>query len=488
MKDTAANVTKEVELKLELTADAADRLEAAGLFPGQPDIIRQHAIYFDTSDHILSASGLSLRIRRNGDQRVQTIKVNGGAAAGLFVRSEWEREVGSDDPVIDESTPIPALMNDKMGELGPLFAVENERHLWNSEAVEISLDRGRVIAGEREAPVCEVELEQKGSDPAAIFALARRIDALAPVRLGILSKAERGYRLLGPALTATKAEPIKLAADMTAGRAFQEIVHACLRQFRLNEPLIADNQDTAALHQARVALRRLRSAISIHKRMVADKRADILNRELRWLAAELGKARELDVLIERADEGPLKARLLAERTTAYAGVIAALASDRARAIMIDLVEWISTGAWLSNAKGRDLRELPVREFAARTLDRLRRKAKKRGRDLEELSNEARHEVRKAAKKLRYATEFYASLYEGKRERRRHKRFLSALEGLQDKLGLLNDLTTTPALLRRLGLMDDPAAQALLGPGKKSRLLSDAAEAHDALLDTKRFWR
>ena len=488
MKDTTADVTKEVELKLELTADAADRLEAAGLFPGQPEIIRQHAIYFDTSDHTLSASGLSLRIRQNGDKRVQTIKVNGGAAAGLFVRSEWEREVESDHPIIDESTPIPALMNDEMGELGPLFAVENERHLWNSGAVEISLDRGSIIAGERETPVCEVELEQKGSDPAAIFALARRIDALAPVRLGIMSKAERGYRLLGPTLTATKAEPIKLDADMTAARAFQEIVHACLRQFRLNEPLIADNQETAALHQARVALRRLRSAISIDKRMVADKRADILNRELRWLAAELGKARDLDVLIERADEGPFKARLMTERTKAYAGVIAALASDRARAVMIDLVEWISTGAWLSNSEGRDLRELPVREFATRTLDRLRRKAKKRGRDLEELSDEARHEVRKAAKKLRYATEFYASLYERKRERRRHKRFLSTLETLQDKLGMLNDLTTTPELLQRLGLMDDPAAQALLGSGKKSRLLSDAAEAYDALLDAKRFWR
>ena len=488
MKDTAAQVTKEVELKLELAADAADRLEAAGLFPGQPEIIRQYAIYFDTLGHTLSAAGLSLRIRRNGDSRVQTIKVKGGAAAGLFVRSEWEREVESDDPVIDESTPIPALMNDKAGGIGPLFAVENERHLWNSEAVEISLDRGRVIAGGREAPVCEVELEQKGSDPAAIFALARQINAIAPVRLGILSKAERGYRLLGPELTATKAEPVRLDADMATGRAFQEIAHACLRQFRLNEPLIADHQDAAALHQARVALRRLRSAISIHKPMAADKRAGILNGELRWLAAELGKARDLDVLIERADEGPLKARLMDERAKAYAGAIAAIASDRARAVMIDLVEWISTGAWLSNAKGRELRELPVREFAVRTLDRLRRKVKKGGRDLEELSDEARHEVRKAAKKLRYATEFYASLYEGKRERRRHKRFLSALETLQDKLGILNDLTATPELLRRLGLMDDPAAQALLGACKKSRLLSDAAEAHDALLDAKRFWQ
>lgn len=483
-----AGEVEEVELKLELSAEAADAVEAAGLFASELDIVRQHAIYFDTPDHALAKAGLSLRIRRNGDKRVQTIKVDGGAAAGVFVRPEWEREVEDDRLILDDTTPIPTLLGNKVAEIVPLFTVENERRIWNPDGIEVALDRGRIIAGERETPVREIELEQKGGDVAALFALARRIDAVAPVDLGVLSKAQRGYRLLGPALAATKAGPIALSATITAGEAFQAIARACVRHFRLNEPLILDHQDPVALHQARVALRRLRSALSIHKAMLADGRFAALGAELRWLAGALGEARDLDVLVERAGDGPLRERLGQARNHAYAKAAAALRSDRARALMIDLAEWIAIGQLRSRTDGQDTRDLPAREFAAKALDRFRRKVKKGGRDLEELDDDARHEVRKAAKKLRYAAEFFAALYERKRERQRHKRFVSALETLQDQLGALNDLATAPEVLGRLGLADDPQATALLGAADKTDLLAAAAEAHDALVDAKRFWR
>lgn len=480
-------ISSEVELKLELTPEAADALEAAGVFPGDPEIIRQHAIYFDTPDHDLAKAGLSLRVRRSGDKRIQTIKAAGAAAAGMFVRPEWEREVEDDTPVIDDTTLVPALIGEKIAEIDPLFTVENERRLWLIDGVEIALDRGRVVAGEREAPIYEVELEQKGGEPAAFFAFARRIDAAAPVHLGVLSKAERGYRLLGPAPGAAKAGPVQLAETMTAAAAFQAIVQSCLRHHRLNVPLIFDHQDAGALHQARVALRRLRSALSIHKPMLGD-HAQALNGELRWLAGELGKARDIDVLLDRAETSPLRDRLLSARADAYANAIAALRSDRARGLMIDIAEWTALGDWLSGRDGRDLRALPARDFAAKALDRFRRKVKKSGRDLEELDDEARHEVRKAAKKLRYAAEFFGALYVRKRERRRHKRFVAALEALQDELGALNDLAHAPEVLRGLGLADDPAARPLLGPDDRADLLEAAAEAHDALVDAKRFWR
>lgn len=482
-------ISNEVELKLELTPDAADALEAASVFAGEPNIVIQRAVYFDTPDHDLAEAGLSLRVRRNGDRRVQTVKVDGGAAsAGMFVRSEWERDVEDDAPIVDDATPILALLGEKAAAIRPLFTVENERRLWVADGVEIALDRGRAVAGERETPINEIELELKGGDPAALFALARRIDAAAPVYLGVLSKAEGGYRLLGPAPGVAKASAVKLTETMTAASAFQAIVQSCLRHHRLNVPLILDQQDAVGLHQARVALRRLRSALAIHKPMLGDGRAATLNDELRWLAGELGKARDVDVLLDRAVDGALRDRLLAARADAYGTAIAALQSPRARALMIDIVEWVAAGDWLSNRDGADLRALPAREFAAKALDRFRRKVKKSGRDLEELDDEARHEVRKAAKKLRYAAEFFGALYDRKRERRRHKRFVAALEHLQDELGALNDLAHAPEVLRSLDLADDPAAQALLGPDVRTDLLEAAAEAHDALVDAKRFWR
>jgi len=473
----------EIELKLELTPESMDVLEAAGLFTGAPEIIVQRAIYFDTPDYDLAKAGLSLRVRREGERCVQTIKVEGATAAGMFVRPEWEREVGDDKPVLDSRTPVPTLLGDKAAAIAPVFTVENERRRWIADGVEIALDRGRIVAGEREMAIHEVELERKGGDAAALFALARRIDAVAPVHPGVMSKAARGYRLLGPAATAAKAEPVRLTGATRAADAFQEIVRACLRHFRLNVPLILDLQDTGALHQARVALRRLRSALSICKPMPGDDAA-ALNSGLRRLAGELSAARDLDVLIERAGDGPIRDRLFSARADAYARAIAALRSDRARRLMIDIVEWIGAGDWLANADGA----LPARAFAGKALDRFRRRVKKRGHDLEDLDDEARHEVRKAAKKLRYAAEFFAALYGRRRERRRHKRFIAALEALQDQLGMLNDLASAPDILRALGLADDPAAQALLGGGDKAKLLEVAAEAHDALVDAKRFWR
>jgi CHAD domain-containing protein len=275
---------------------------------------------------------------------------------------------------------------------------------------------------------------------------------------------------------------------MNAARAFQEIARACLGQFRLNVPLVLDHRDAAALHQSRVAVRRLRSALSMHKPLFRDGRAVALKDELRWLAGEMGKARDLDVLIGRAGDGALADRLLKVRGDAYANAVAALESARARALMIDTVEWIETGDWLSDPKRRDRRELPAGLFAARGLDRLRRRVKKDGRHLAKLGDEARHELRKDAKKLRYAAEFFAALNDRKRERRRHKRFVSTLAALQDKLGALNDLATAPELLRRLDLADDPRAIALLGADRTEDLIDAAAQAHDALVDAKPFWR
>ncbi|TCU58708.1 inorganic triphosphatase YgiF [Novosphingobium sp. PhB57] len=482
-----AVANEEAELKLELAPDSADQLEASGLFAGEPALIPQHAIYFDTPDHDLSKAGLSLRVRRDGSKRVQTVKAD-GPSAGMFIRPEWERPVPDDEPIIDHTTPIPALLGDRIASLSPVFTVDNERRLWVQDGIEITLDRGHVIAAERETPVCEVELELKEGSAAALFALARRIDAIAPVRIGVSSKAERGYRLLGPAPTATKAPRVVLETEMDAGKAFQAIAAACLRHFRLNEPLVLDHRDGAALHQSRVAIRRLRSALTLFKTLFPDETRRRFNGELRWLAGELGKARDLDVLADQASEGPLLNRITTARDDAYLGAIAALDSRRARMLMLDLSEWLVIGDWLTDEDRRALRETTAREFAANALERFRRKVKKGGRRLEKLDDHARHEVRKTAKKLRYATDFFVALFPEKRERRRHKRFVSALEELQDRLGLLNDLVGAPELLDNLGLADAPEATHLLGHDKKADLLEAAAEAYETFVDAKRFWR
>lgn len=476
----------EMELKLELDAAGLEALGTSDLLTEAPIAVSQCAIYFDTPDQSLLRGGLSLRIRREGERRVQTVKAS-GTTAGLFVRPEWEFEVADDQPVLDHTSPVSALIGNGIEGIVPVFTVENERRQWTSGGIEISLDEGRVIAGDRETPFVEVELENKDGDPASIFALARKIDAVAPVQLGVMSKAERGYRLLGPAQAASKAHRVALDEGMTAASALQAIAFDCLRHYQLNIPVVLDHQDTAALHQARVAIRRLRSALTIHKSVFADRTVPRLNAELRWLAAKLGKARDIDVLLKRTGEEQVRAQLLEARATAYEGAGTTLQSARARRLMIDLVEWMSMGEWLLDDVNAEARMTSVLGFAARTLRKMRKKVKYQGHNLEALDDESRHELRKSAKKLRYTTEFFAALYDGKRDRRRFKRFLSALEGLQDSLGDLNDLSAASQTLRRLGMTSADAEERAADPKARADLLEQAAEHRGKLVDAKRFW-
>jgi len=480
----------EVELKLEIASEDAGKFEASGLLAGAPKKMRQISTYFDTPDHDVANAGFSLRIRRSGKKRVQTIKADGGSAAGLFIRSEWERAAENDTPVLDFATPLPSLLGDKIDAIAPAFEVEIDRQSWTIDesgaTIELVLDRGDVVVGERRSPVCEIELELKSGDPAALFAFARRIDAVVPIRLGVLSKSERGYRLTGAAPARVTVETVILAGDTTAAQALGQIMQSCIRQFRLNEALLLANRNTEALHQARVALRRLRSAFAIFKPMIGDAGID-LRTELRWLASELGKVRDLDVLLKRAEGGPLHDRIATMREAAYDDVCEILSSARARWLMLEVTAWIAASDWSGTADGEREGNRPARDFAARALDRYRRKVKRKGRNLASLDDDARHEVRKSAKKLRYAAEFFAGLFERKGEKRRHKRFVKALEALQDQLGALNDLAAAPELLARLGIAESPGAAELMAHGKKGRLIETAADAHEDFVDTKRFW-
>ncbi|MGB5077788.1 MAG: CHAD domain-containing protein [Sphingorhabdus sp.] len=482
-------MTDETELKLELTMEGAALVEASSLLPGKPAWVEQYSTYFDTPNCLLFKAGLSLRIRLANGARTQTVKGDGANAAALFVRSEWERSVADDRPILDDTTPISSLLCEKVREIAPIFKVDVIRQIWiikeGKTLIEVALDRGEVIAGDRSAPICEIEFELKSGNTSDLFAWARRIDGVTPVHLGLLSKAERGYRLRSAMPESAKAEPVTLEKKMTADVAFQKIAHSCLLQFRLNEVLIED-QNPDALHQARVGLRRLSSALTTFKPILTDEAFPVIRANIRWLAGELGRARDLDVLAARATNQELHERLETARIDAYSRIQEVLESKRARACMLDLAEWIADGRWLSQPDARFERKLASKVFAREVLHRLHKKVKKAG-NLTKLGDEKLHKVRKNAKKLRYAAEFFASLYNGKDARRRHKSYINALERLQNELGVLNDFAVAPAVLARIGIENNLGSELLLSRSKKADLLIAAAKAHHDLTDAKGFW-
>jgi triphosphatase len=350
--------------------------------------------------------------------------------------------------------------------------------------IELVFDTGEIQAGGAITPISEVELELKAGSPEALFGLARTLGGFAPLQLSTLSKAQRGYDLLARDNDRpVNSQAISLTSGINSSKGFQAIAYACLHQFRLNQSILLRAKNPEALHQARVGLRRLRSALSIFRDMLADDRFDHIQSELHWIASELDMARDIDVLLAGRHDERVQEKLQVAQAQAYADATGALTSPRLRILMLDLVEWITIGKWLTAPVDRMIIERPLDAFAADVLDRCRRGVKRRGRHWARLDDKGRHRLRIKVKKLRYSADFFGLLFPGKKATRRHKAFLAALKILQGFLGDLNDQTTGVALLAKFGITDASEHKR----GRKS-ILEGAAETYEVLIDAKRFWR
>jgi CHAD domain-containing protein len=301
--------------------------------------------------------------------------------------------------------------------------------------------------------LCEAELELKQGDRARLFEVARSFAAATSAELAVKSKAERGYDLLaGNPAAVVRAEKIALAADMPAKAAFRSIASACLRQVVGNKPAILSG-NSEGIHQMRIGLRRLRAALALFAHMVSEAEVRTIKAELKWITNELGPAREFDVFLssvvaplERQHAGLVGMRSLSQdledrREAARKRALAAVCSKRFRELTLNFAAWLETGSW-REPKGPLLREFceePIEIAAQAQLVRCWKKIRKRGRRLAKLDPAARHKLRIAAKKLRYATEFYQAVFTGRKQQKRRAVFLAALKDLQDCLGDLNDI-------------------------------------------------
>lgn len=191
----------EVELKLRFPPDALPRLLAHPLFAVDAATKTIVSIYFDMPDQRIRAGGLSLRVRHAGGRRLQTIKAS-APGAGLFERAEWVRELDRDTPSAAScaDTPLAALIDD-WDLVVPLFTVEMVRtaRRWtdtDGAIVELALDRGIVVSGDKRAVIFEIEFELKAGRRAAMFELARTIARATALWPSTLSKADIGYGLV----------------------------------------------------------------------------------------------------------------------------------------------------------------------------------------------------------------------------------------------------------------------------------------------------
>jgi inorganic triphosphatase YgiF len=461
-------------------------------------------------------------LRRHGQKYLQTVKADTGSLAR---RKEWECEVPGNKPDIKAlgGTALEPLLKKKKvrQRLRPVFETHVRRGViiiaWEQSKIEVSLDRGQIKCGHSGTSISEVELELKEGDPAALFAVAREIAKVAPLRLAALSKAEAGYRLAdGERRRSVRSTSIVLSRKATSSEVFREVANSCLRQVVANEDSV-DAGQPEGVHQMRIGLRRLRTAIAFFSKLTqADPKVERIKHDLKWTTGQLGPVRDIDVYLQKSvkplERGrqpvvgshALKESAERRRKAAFLQAREAIRSKRYRNIILDVAEWLNAGAWLTadSVEAREYQQYPVVDFVRHELTRRRKKLAKKERNFEKTDARRRHKIRISAKKLRYANEFFASIFPGRKAKKQRRVFAKSLKRLQSSLGDLNDFALHGRLADRLTL-----ARQTRGRGRRGRrcafaagtiagkehaqvrpLLKTARDALGDIADGKQYWR
>jgi triphosphatase len=485
----------ETELKFRISPRKLSSVLRSGGSRRRADKSEQTLVstYYDTSRHKLRHHGLTLRVRKVEGRYVQTVKAGG---TGGVTRGEWEHEVSGANPDLAKTghTPLRRLATGKLPrKLKPLFHTDIHRMIQGRRVrksrIELAVDRGHISAGRRSRPVAELELELKSGQVADLFRLARDLERRTGAELDLRSKSERGYQLLANSGGgAQRAEAIELDPELSPQEAFRVIAHSTLRHITANADPVRD-LDAEGIHQMRVGLRRLRAAISLFGEILPRASTARIKAELKWLTGELAPAREIDVFVKesiqpitargvpRRGARAIRERFSAQRMAAFRRAREAVAAARYRRLLIDAIEWIESGRpHLDDDRS-------IAAYAAEILDRRVKKARKNGKRLNELDPRQRHKLRIRIKKIRYAVDFFRSLYGG-----RGQKELAALSGrlkqIQSALGSLNDFMSHRELATEAALTAPPShrrAQAftsgiIVGHERKAAdgLMKDAA--------------
>ncbi len=509
----------EVELKLAVPPGAAGKLGAHPLLRGRPRPLARklYSVYFDTPELDLWRQGVTLRLRRAGGRWLQTVKSAGSARAGLHRRRELESEIAGPLPDFDRVRDgdlagifaSPRLRS----HLKPVFVTEFTRSsrildLGPEVVVEAALDRGEIRSGDRAAPVSELELELRKGAAWHLYELALKLLDAVPLAVENRSKAERGFALArGECPEPVKARPALLSAGMTVSDALEAVMWASLAHLQANERgMLQDaGRRPEYLHQMRVALRRLRSAFDVFAPSLPEAACAPLVAELKWLAASLGPARDWDVFMMetlpflRAESGePVALAAFGEQCARLRGAASrrarrAVASKRYQRLVLSLAVWLSAQAWLDRmeAARRGGLAVAVGGFAGPALEARYGRVRRRGRRLAQLPSAELHRLRIAIKKFRYAADFFAGLYNGKKARA----VLKGLTRLQGVLGAINDAATGVRLVaagsRGTGGRRAAGAKGILldwSRGRSAKLRRELKGAWKAFRAAGRFWQ
>ena len=465
----------EFELKFEIPPRRLPAVKAA-MQKLKCNTQRLQARYFDTADGALARKGLVVRVRQEGAHWVQTAK---GPTSDPLHRLEHNAALASpasnDLPGVDlarhAGTPVGERLTKalglKEGEPAPMlilvYATDVQRltrcvSLEGSD-IELALDIGNVVSGQRSAALCELEVELKHGKTAHATELARAWCKRHGLWLSVVSKSMKGQRLgssnaWGPAESAT---PPKFKQHASGAHLTVAVLQSCLAQVLSNASEVASGSDQAEhIHQLRVGLRRLRTALR-ELPLLCDGINPGWAAPLVTAFRHLGEHRDHDLLalgmqhqIMAAGGPALPIAPLESSIPTPAKVVRSPAFQNSLLCVISFVQATASAAATTTHK-------TPRKILQKRLSTLQSRVVADGNQFLLLDDDHQHDVRKRLKRLRYLTEFAAPLFHS----RRVKSFVAGLKPVQDAIGLYNDEIMALQTYRELALTD---AQALFGVG------------------------
>lgn len=460
-----ATTVRETERKYE----AADGIELPGWagLAGVETLVgpEEHvleAAYYDTEDLRLAQAGVTLRRRRGGDDAGWHLTLPVGGDGRDEVRVADARAGRRRNPPADLVSLTRVFT--RGAALAPVAELSTARRRWRLadsggdvliEVVDDHVTAHTMGSSTSALAWREVEVELGGQgDPGLLDRVERRL-----LKAGVRRSDARSTlaRLLGERLPAA-ASPRKVRRGSAVG----DVVLAYLQEqrdaiVRLDPAVRQDARD--AVHQMRVATRRMRSALQAYGKIVDRSATRELTDELKWLAGELGESRDLEVLHARftdavdqlPDEmvvGPVQAHLTrffaGRESDARTALIAALDSDRYLALLAAVDRLLAEPPLTKLARGKARRELPT------VVGRAHRRVDCHVRAAEQLSGDERdvelHEGRKAAKRLRYAAEAAAPVLGGP-----GRKLVKQTKEVQELLGAHQDAVVARPVLREIGI-------------------------------------
>lgn len=407
--------------------------------------------FYDTPDFALAQHGFTLRLRQIARKRSLALAYG-----------DFSKDVMLPGPSLDLTLFGPewlATLNEIIqgAPLKPTAYTKSTQTARIFDGTTLVFETGFLNPDDQKLAFFEVEVHAPALHLAETsLALADRVKLqVQPEQPGL-----RAIRLAGGPAPRLCKTAIGLKGDPCLDDAIFYLIRACLTQFQANWPVFFEGDRVGAIHQMRVAMRRLRSALGFFNRILPTSAFLTLRDEAKRIANVMGDARNWDVFTMGLQAGPMRifthevgfvdldAQCEAHRQAGYAQIEALLKHPQTTKFLLNAEALLAQRGWRATLPPDALPRLaePARIVATQGLERMHRKLRKRGKNLAQLSVDELHLLRIDLKKIRYIADFFGGLYKAEG---RVRQFSRAAAHLQEELGLMNDVATAAGLISSL---------------------------------------